>query len=83
MMVDQAEAQEFVQKLLRERFPKAKSMTIVPETNLIAAGIVDSFSFMDLLTEIEQKFGVSVDIGAHEFESLTTLGGLCAAVSAS
>lgn len=83
MMVNKIEAEKLLQQLLRERFPQAKSMIILSETNLIEAGIVDSFSFMDLLTEIEQKFGISVNIGDHEFESLTTLGGLCEAIVAS
>jgi acyl carrier protein len=78
-MPSRAEAEVFIVELVRARFARARTVQLKPDTNLITSGIVDSFSFMDLVAEIEKKFGITLDL--YDFERLTTLGGLCDAVA--
>lgn len=80
-MVVKSEVEKFLRELLLEEYPKSRNCSIEAQTNLIATGIIDSFSFMEVLASLEERFGVSVDIGTHEFETLTTFGGLCDALA--
>jgi acyl carrier protein len=77
------EVRLFVIEHLRARFPKARQSVLEPQTNLIAAGILDSFAFLALVSELERRFSVSVDLGGYEFDTITTLAGLCDAIVAS
>jgi acyl carrier protein len=75
-----AEVQEFVVSHLKARYPKASAVNFNAGTNLIASGLLDSFAFLDLVTVVEKQFNAQVDLGSHEFEVISTLGGLCNAV---
>ena len=44
--------------------------------NFLQRGVIDSFGFMDLLEELEDKLGISIDLTALESEDLATVGGL-------
>ena len=78
-----AAVQDFVVAHLRTRYPKARVVPLEARTNLVAAGVLDSFAFLDLLSEVEQRFDIQIDVGQFEFEVLSTLGGLCDAAVAS
>jgi acyl carrier protein len=73
----------FVVEHLRMRFPKARQSALEPQTNLISAGILDSFAFLQLVSELERHFNVQVDLARYEFEVVATVGGLCDAIVAS
>ncbi len=44
-----------------------------PDTDLIETGLLDSLSFVEMLFEIEQRFGVSVEIETLELDDLRSL----------
>ena len=50
--------------------------TLNDETSLVESGLFDSFSFMALLAEVENKFCVELDLSQHEPEYFTRLNGL-------
>ncbi len=76
------DVQGFVVAQLRKRNPSVRPEALAGQTNLITTGIIDSFGLLELVSEIEKRFGVQIDLGQHEFEVVSTLGGLCAAVVA-
>jgi acyl carrier protein len=46
------------------------------ETDLLATGIIDSFGFLDLISEIEEKSGLSIELGDVDPDALSSLRGL-------
>lgn len=44
--------------------------------DLLAAGVIDSFGFIDLVAALETRSGLSIDLASVPPESLTTLRGL-------
>ena len=51
-----------------------------PDFDLLDSGVLDSLTFVDLVFEIEQRFGVVLDIENLDLESLRTPASLGAAV---
>ena len=72
--MNREEVFSYVESKVRERARGGKPLG--SQTNIVAEGIVDSFAFLELLSEIEQYFKIQIDPGDHDFETLTTLGGL-------
>lgn len=44
-----------------------------PETDLLASGILDSFQFVELLLQLERRFGLRLRIDELELDDLRTL----------
>ncbi|MHC4549088.1 MAG: acyl carrier protein [Planctomycetota bacterium] len=44
-----------------------------PETDLIDSGLLDSLSFVELLVQLEQRYGVQVSVDDLELENFRTL----------
>lgn len=44
-----------------------------PDTDLLESGILDSFQFVELLFQLEQKFGVRIKIDDIDLDDLRTL----------
>jgi acyl carrier protein len=47
------------------------------ETDLIAAGILDSRSFIEMMMEVEQQTGNRIDLNDVDPSEFTTIKGLC------
>lgn len=45
-----------------------------PDTDLLANGILDSFQFVELLLQLEVRFGMKMNIEDFDLEDLRTLG---------
>ena len=50
--------------------------TVLPETDLMESGILDSFGMLDALMQIEEQAGVSTDLGEMDFEKAMNIKGL-------
>lgn len=50
--------------------------TVPDHVDVLTQGLIDSFGFLDLLEELEDKLGIPIDIAALDDEGLTTVGGL-------
>ncbi|MCK6474416.1 MAG: acyl carrier protein [Planctomycetes bacterium] len=48
---------------------------------LVGAGLLDSLGFLELMTDVEQEFGLQCDFSSSEPEVFTTLGGFVAQFS--
>jgi acyl carrier protein len=48
---------------------------ITDDFSLTGTGIFDSMDFMNMITDVEEKFSVEVDFSNHDPESFTTLKG--------
>jgi acyl carrier protein len=46
------------------------------ETDLLATGIIDSFGFLDLMSEIEEKSGLSIELEEIDPALMSKLSGL-------
>ncbi len=44
-----------------------------PDTDLLETGILDSFQFVELLVELEQRFGLRIKIDDIDLDDLRTL----------
>lgn len=44
-----------------------------PTADLLEEGILDSFQFVELLVQIEKRFGLSIDIAGIDLDDLRTL----------
>ena len=44
-----------------------------PDVDLVETGILDSFQLVELLVELEKKFGVQIDIEGLDLDDLRTL----------
>lgn len=54
--------------------------TVDPKSNLIEIGVLDSFSILEAMMEIEEKAGVSADLAAMDFDLAMTVDGLVAEI---
>lgn len=48
---------------------------------LVGTGLLDSLGFLELMTDVEQEFGLQCDFSSSEPEVFTTLGGFVAQFS--
>ena len=58
------------------RFPMAKSRGIGDADSLLGSGIVDSLGILDIVTHLEERFGVEIgddDLSPENFDSIDVL----------
>jgi acyl carrier protein len=67
-------ALDFIQTELERNGLTAENLD--DETDLLATGIIDSFGFLDLISEIEDCTGLPLDLGGLDPDSLLSLRGL-------
>lgn len=48
------------------------------DTDLFDTGLLDSLAFVDLLTQLEQKFGIAVSVDDLEIENFRTVARIAA-----
>ena len=53
-----------------------------PDTDLLESGILDSFQFVELLSQLEQHFGLRLRIDDIELDDLRTLARIARMVAA-
>ena len=53
-----------------------------PDTDLLETGILDSFQFVELLFELEQRFGFRIKIESIDLDDLRTLSRIARLVAA-
>ena len=53
-----------------------------PDTDLLASGVLDSFQFVELLTQLERQFDLRVRIDDIEIDDLRTLARIACMVAA-
>ena len=53
-----------------------------PDTDLLESGLLDSFQFVELLLQLERRFGVRVRIDDIELDDLRTLARIARIVAA-
>ena len=47
-----------------------------PDTDLIASGLLDSLQIVELVAQIEQQFGMRIDLERVDFDDLRSLTGI-------
>lgn len=59
------------------RSPEETDGEIDKDTDLLAAGVLDSIAFIELITFIESETGYQIDIAEADPEDFATVAGLC------
>jgi D-alanine--poly(phosphoribitol) ligase subunit 2 len=54
-----------------------------PDTDLLESGLLDSFQFVELLLQLEQRFGLRIRIDDIELDDLRTLARIARRVESS
>ena len=74
----EADVRAIVIDLVTPRLERAgkSAAELEDSTELLQSGLIDSFEFLDLITEIEQRAGVEIDLAAMEDDDIGTVGGL-------
>jgi acyl carrier protein len=68
--------------------PRLRAVNMAPDdladdVDLFEAAIIDSFDFLDLISAIEEKSGISVEFAEMDDDSIATIKGLIELVSLS
>jgi acyl carrier protein len=74
------EIEQFLTKRLKGALSRAGITELTPETSLTETGLVDSFGLLELIMAVQEKFGVTVDVGEIDPEVLTTFGGFVSTI---
>ncbi len=75
----QTEIQAVLQDFIVQQFPVAAAKQVNRQTSLIQNGIVDSLGVLEIVTFVEQRFGVAMsddEMVADHFESINALSQL-------
>jgi acyl carrier protein len=54
----------------------------VDDTDLLVSAILDSFDYLDLISELEERSGITIDLAAMDDQNIATAKGLIDAVIA-
>lgn len=52
-----------------------------PELDLIATGLLDSLTFVDLLVQLEHEFGVQIDLDNLEVDNFRSIASIAAFIA--
>jgi len=78
MQINKAELHAFVVQRLQERL-SALGLTgeqVDDGFDFFMSGLLDSFGFIDLLLDIERRYGVELNLDGMDTETLSTFGSL-------
>jgi acyl carrier protein len=53
-----------------------------PDTDLIASGLLDSMQIVELVVQVEQQFGLRIDLERVDFDDLRSLAGIARLIGA-
>lgn len=70
--------QEQLRSYIVEKFPMAKRQGLSPQDDLLSSGLIDSLGILDVVSFIEQQFGVVVqddDLVPDNFQTIDHMVG--------
>jgi acyl carrier protein len=75
--------EDTILEFLRTRFRASIGRTAIDrDTHLFSTGVVDSFGVLELISFLEQQFGVEIDPARHEIDEFDSVARIAALVSA-
>ena len=76
-------ATESLQAVLADVFAEDLNIEVPsPDTDLLATGLLDSVGIVELLLQLEQRFGVRVEIEDLDIDQLRSLSAIAALLAA-
>ncbi|MGB0909846.1 MAG: acyl carrier protein [Nitrospirales bacterium] len=69
---------ERIRKFIIEHIPKARQLEIQDDEQLLENGLLDSLGILDVVTYLEEEFGISVsdeELTPDNFQSIQTMSG--------
>ena len=54
-----------------------------PDTDLLACGLLDSMQIVELVAQVEQQFGMRIDLERVDFDDLRSLAGIARLIESS
>lgn len=67
---------ERIRKFIVEHIPKARQLNIQDDDQLLENGLLDSLGILDVVTYLEEEFGISIsddDLTPENFQSIRTM----------
>ena len=80
-MVSADQVKQLLKDHLRNELSKAGITDPADSLSLTESGLVDSFGLLEIVMAVQDKFGVTVDVGDVDPESFTTFGGFAETVA--
>lgn len=80
-MPNRDDVKAFVNDYLEDRLSKAGIEEPEEELSLTDSGVIDSFGLLDLVSAIEGKFSIQIDMDSVDLERFTTYGGFIDAIA--
>ncbi len=74
-----SETRQALQAFMLEQFPAARGQSFRDDTSLLEQGIVDSMGVLEIVTFLEQRFGLQLndeDLVSESFDSIDAIAGL-------
>ena len=75
------DVRQFILSLYAEKFQRAGLKMVPDNFDLITGGIVDSMGILELVSALELKFGMELDLSSLDAEHLAVVGPLARFVS--
>lgn len=75
--MSQEQLQQAVIEWIQANKRISNHVEISADTDLLGAGILDSFSFLDLIMHIESKTGLQIDLADADPSEFAVVRGLC------
>jgi acyl carrier protein len=75
--MSQEELQQAVIQWIQANKRTSNHVDISADTELLGTGILDSFSFLDLIVHIENKTGAQIDLADADPAEFAVVRGLC------
>jgi acyl carrier protein len=76
---------EQIKQLLKEHLSKQLAKAGISDPpdslSLTESGLIDSFGLLEIVMAVQDKFGVTVDVGDADPDSFTTFGGFAETVA--
>jgi acyl carrier protein len=76
----ESQVRAFLQKAFRAN---VAGLVLTVDTPLFSTGVVDSFGVLELISFLEETFGIEIDTGRHdllEFDTIASITSLVAAL---
>jgi methoxymalonate biosynthesis acyl carrier protein len=80
-VTESARAPESLQGQVASLLAETLHVEVLPETDLLETGMIDSVALVDLLVRIEERFGVRVDLENLQVDQFRSVAGIVSVVA--
>ncbi len=82
MILQSVQVHDGVESRVHRIFRDSLELDVEVDTDVIAAGLLDSLAFVQLLVSLEEEFGLEVNLAEMELEDFSTVSSIARLVAA-